>query len=44
MTYPGANTATSLSPLMKEAYPKPKKSEAKRKNKRFSKIVDLFAR
>jgi hypothetical protein len=40
--YPGANTAKSLSPLLKEAYPKPEKSEAKKK-KRFNKISKLFS-
>lgn len=39
----GANTFTKLSPLMKEAYPKPEKANRKKK-KRFSKIADLLAR
>lgn len=44
-TYPGANTATTISPLLKEAYPSPKKakSKQKKKKKRFSKIQKLLS-
>lgn len=40
--YPGANTVETISPLLKEAYPKPEKSEAKKKKKRFSKLAKLI--
>lgn len=42
--HPGANTASSLSPLLKEVYPKAEKAESKKKKKktRFPKISKLL--
>ena len=41
MSYP--ESALDVSALLKEAYPKAEKSEAKKKKKRFSKIANLFS-